>query len=207
MSDLRGNMIIGTVLASFLGVLGIREAANAVYDTHYPKTPGYAVEIPETPAGGAAPEAPKPIDWGVVLADASQVAKGEKIHGQCVSCHTFEAGGANGTGPNLWEVVGRVSGTYPGFTYSAAMVEHAKPWTYDELAAFLAAPARHIPGTKMSYAGLRRQDDQAAAVAYLRSLSANPAPIPAPLPAEAPAAPAAGEGGEAAAPPAEPAKQ
>jgi cytochrome c len=202
--NLRGNMIIGTTLAAFLGVLGLREGANALYDTHYPEKPGFAVEIPDAPAGGAGPAAPKPIDWGVLLADAAAlpalVAKGEQLHKACVTCHTFEAGGAEGTGPNLYGVVGRVSGTHAGFAFSDAMKAHAKPWTYDELAAFIASPASHIRGTKMSFAGYRRQEDQVAIVAYLREQAASPAPLPAPLPVEAPVEPAATEPAAEAAP-------
>jgi cytochrome c len=207
MSDLRGNMIIGATLAAFLGVLGLRTGADAVYETHYPEKSAFAIDLPDAPAAGeAADAAPKPIDWGTVLADpanlAALVTKGEQLHKACVTCHTFEPGGANGTGPNLYGVVGRVSGTHPGFAYSDPMKAHAKPWTYDELAAFIAAPASYIRGTKMSFAGYRRQDDQVALVAYLRAQAASPAPLPAPLPAEAPAeAPAAGA--DPATPPAE----
>lgn len=186
--NLRGNMIMGTLLASFLGVLGLREVANAVYDTHAPEKPGYTVEVEAAPTPGA-DTAPKPIDWGVVLADAAAlpelIAKGEKLHTACKSCHTFEPGGANGTGPALYGIVNRVSGTHPGFAYSDPMKAHAAPWTYDELAHFIAAPATYIRGTKMSFAGYRRQEDQIALVAYLRTLAPSPAPLPAPLPVEA----------------------
>lgn len=204
--DLRGNMIIGSVLGAFLGVMGLREAANGVVDQTYPEKPGFTVDIPDAPAGGggAAASAPKPIDWGVVLADAAKlpelVARGEQIHKQCVACHNFDPGGPNGTGPNLYEVVGRVSGTHGGFAYSDAMKAHAAPWTYDELYKFLAAPATYISGTKMAYAGLKKSDDRVAVVAFLRSLAASPAPLPAPLPPEAAPEAAPAEGAAPAAP-------
>ena len=190
MSDnLRGNMIIGTVLASFLGVLGLREAATNVYHPNYPEKPGYTVDIPETPPPGGAVAAPRPIDWGVALADAATlpalVAKGEQLHKACLTCHTFDAGGANGTGPNLYGVVGRVAGTHAGFAYSDPMKARAKPWTYDELFGFVGAPASYIRGTKMSFAGYRKPDDRVALIAFLRTLAPSPAALPAPLPAEA----------------------
>lgn len=192
--NLRGNMIIGATLASFLGILGLQQGADTLFATHYPEKSAYAIDVPDAPAGGGAAAAPKPIDWGTVLADpanlATLVTKGEQLHKACVTCHTFEAGGANGTGPNLYGVVGRVSGTHAGFAYSDPMKAHAKPWTYDELAHFIAAPASYIRGTKMSFAGYRRQDDQVALIAFLRAQAASPAPLPAPLPPEAPAAPA-----------------
>ena len=207
-------MIIGTVLASALGVLGLQQLSGAVYETHYPDKPGYTVDVPDEPTGGGAVEAPKPIDWGVVLADAATLptllAKGEQLHNTCKTCHNFDAGGPNGTGPNLYGVLNRMSGTHPGFAYSDAMKAHGKPWTYDELSAFLTSPANYIHGTKMSFAGYRKPDDRVAIVAFLRTLAPSPAPLPAPLPpsAAAPAAPAAdGAAAPAATPPAEPAKK
>jgi cytochrome c len=207
MSDLRGNMIAGTVLASFLGVLGLQTVADGVYASHYPETPGLAIEVAVAPEPGQ-DSAPKPIDWGTVLADPAAlpalIARGDQLHKACVTCHSFEPGGANGTGPALYDVVGRVSGTHGGFAYSDAMKAHAKPWTYDELAGFIAAPAAYIRGTKMAFVGYRKQEDQIAIVAFLRSLAPSPAPLPAPLPVEAaPAAAPEAPAGEA--PPADPA--
>ncbi len=193
--NLRGNMILGTVLASCLGVLGLRTVSETAIEAHYPEKAGYEVVIPDAPAPGAADAAPKPIDWGVVLADATNLpailTKGEQLHKACVACHSFEAGGANGTGPALYGVVGRMAGAHPGFQYSEAMAAHGKPWTLDELAAFIAAPATYIRGTKMSFAGYRKQEDQVAIVAFLRAQAASPAPLPAPLPVEAAPAEAA----------------
>lgn len=208
--NLRGNMIIGTVLASFLGVLGLREAATNVYHPDYPEKPGYAVDIPDAPPPGGETAAPKPIDWGVVLADAATlpalVAKGEALHKACVSCHTFDPGGANGTGPNLYGVVGRVEGTHAGFAYSEPMKAHAKPLSYDELSNFIASPAGYIRGTKMSFAGYRKPEDRVALIAFLRTLAPSPAALPAPLSPEAPA-PAAEVPADAAPPATEPAKK
>jgi cytochrome c len=193
--NLGGNMIMGAVLASALGVLGLQTVASNVYHPQFAEKPGYTVDIPDAPAPGAEVEAPKPIDWGVVLADAANlpalVAKGESLHKACVACHSFDAGGANGTGPALYGVVGRLSGAHPGFAYSEAMAAHAKPWSYDELFGFLGAPASYINGTKMSFAGYKKPEDRVALVAFLRTLAPSPAPLPAPLPPEA--APAAEE--------------
>lgn len=195
--NLRGNMIVGTTLAAFLGMLGLMTGADTIYAPHYPEKAGFDVAIPETPAPGEAAAAPKPIDWGVVLADAAAMpallTKGEQLHKACVTCHTFESGGANGTGPNLYGVVGRQSGTHPGFAYSDPMKAHAKPWTYDELAAFIRSPSGYIRGTRMSFAGYRRQEDQTALIAYLRAQAASPAGLPAPLPVEEQPEPAATE--------------
>lgn len=205
MSDLRFNTIAGVVLASGVLIMGLREVGTIVFHPHYPETPGYAVEIQAAaPSGPVEEAAPVQPDFGRLFADTAQltalIAEGDKVHKQCASCHQVEKGAANGTGPALWDVFGRVAGAHEGFAYSDAMKAYAKPWSYDNLYAFLAAPAKYIPGTKMSYAGLRRSDDRVALVAYLRSLSDSPAALPAPLPE---AAPPAAE--EAAAPEAAPA--
>ncbi len=73
------------------------------------------------------------MDWGTILGDPAQVAAGEKVSAKCASCHTFTKGGALLTGPNQWNLVGRVAGTEAGFAYSPAMKAFAKPWTYEEL--------------------------------------------------------------------------
>lgn len=211
--NLRNNMIAGATLASFLGLMGLMTVGDGLYASHYPEKPGFAPEVADGPTPDAA-AAPKPINWGLLLGDAAGlpalVAQGEKIHAQCKSCHTFEAGGAEGTGPNLYGVVGRVSGSHPGFAFSDAMKAHAAPWTYDELSHFLQSPNGYIRGTKMAFAGVRKESDRVALVAYLRSLAASPAAIPAPLVEEAAPAPAAAPEGAAPAPaapaPAAPAK-
>jgi cytochrome c len=144
--------------------------------------------------GGGGPEAPP--DWGTVL-PAANVATGATVAKKCVSCHVFEKGGANGTGPALWGVLGRDAGAVPGFAYSPAMVAHPA-WDYAAMDAFLAAPQKYIEGTKMSFVGLKKQEDRIAVIAYMRSMADAPAPIPAPNPAAAAAAvaaaPAAGAG-------------
>jgi len=126
---------------------------------------------PTTPT--AAP--PEPILGLIASAD---VAKGQALFKNCATCHTDDAGGANKVGPNLWGVVGRPVGSHAGFSYSAAMAAHGGNWTYEELSHFLAAPAKHIPGTKMTYAGLKKVQDRADVIAYLRTPADTEAPLP-----------------------------
>jgi len=118
---------------------------------------------------------PEPILGLIASAD---VAKGQTLFKTCATCHTDDAGGANKVGPNLWGIVGRKVGAHEGFTYSAAMAAHGGDWTYQELSAFLAAPAKHVPGTKMTYAGLKKVQDRADVIAYLRTTADSPAPLP-----------------------------
>jgi cytochrome c len=199
MSDLTFNKIAGGVLAAGLAIFGLREISGMVFEGHQElEKPGYAIAIQEEAAGGAAAEAAP--DWGTVL-PAADVNAGKAVIAKCVSCHTFEAGGANGTGPNLFGIVGRKPGSHGGFAYSPGMVEYgaANPvWDYEKLDAFIHAPQKDVAGTKMTFVGLKTQQDRINVIAYLHTLGST-LPIPAPNPAAA-AAPAEGAPAEGAAP-------
>ena len=191
MDSFEWNKIIGAVLGTVIFIFVVRLVAEHVYEPEHPEKPGYIVEgVVETPAGGgaAAPaEEPMP-DWGTVLASAN-LANGKSLEGRCAQCHDATKGGPNKIGPNLFGVVERPRASHPGFAYSSAMKGKPGNWTYDELFKFLKSPAIDIPGTKMSFAGIRSAQDRIDLIAYLRSNADSPAPIPAPKPAAA-AAPA-----------------
>ena len=200
MSDLTFNKVLGAVLATGLAIVGLREVSSGVFAPHEVEKPGYAIEVAEeSGAGGAVAEAP--IDWGTVLPTAD-IKAGEAVFAKCKSCHTIEAGGPNGTGPNLHGILGKKSGQHPGFAYSPAMIEHGAKlgvWTFEEASEFITAPQKHISGTKMTFVGLKKREDRINLLAYLNTQGSN-LPFPAPNPAAAaPAAPAA-EGAAAAAP-------
>ena len=137
-------------------------------------------KAPAPSNAGPAP-AGAPVDLGTLLASADANAGRAKTQ-LCASCHDFGQGGPNRIGPNLWGVVGRPVASHAGFAYSPAMKAHGGSWTYDKLFEFLASPARDIPGTKMSFAGLRRPEDRAAVIKYLASLGNGGPPLPAPAP-------------------------
>ncbi|MCS6627403.1 cytochrome c family protein [Roseibacterium beibuensis] len=192
--DLNGNKILGAVLATAFVIVGVPQVTGMIYHTEAPEKMGYFVDAPEEAAGGAA-EAVLPPDWGTVLPTAD-LAAGEAAFARCQACHTINAGGANGTGPNLYGVVGASVMHSAGFAYSDAMQAHAAEaptWTLDELDQFLTAPGRHVPGTKMSFAGIRDTQTRVNLIAWLRSQGSGGMAIPAPDPARQPgAAPAEG---------------
>jgi cytochrome c len=197
MSDLRNNSILGALLASVLGVMGVGVAADTIIHPNYPETPGYLPDVTlETGGGPAAPSGPP--DFGRLFADDAQlqelIARGERVVAQCRSCHSFDAGGANGIGPNMHDVFGRNVASHAGFDYSDAMEAHGGRWDYLALNDFLRAPASDVRGTKMAFAGLRNDEERVAMIAYLRSISPNNVALPAPLPEPEPEA----EEGEAA---------
>ena len=192
--DLKFNKIMGACLGTAFAILVVQQVSGAVYHTKAPEKMGYFVDVPEETAGGAAPVLP--IDWGTVLPTAD-VAAGEAAFARCQACHTVNAGGATGIGPNLHAVVGGPVMHASGFAYSDAMAKHkaeAPTWGYDELDKFLTAPGRYIPGTKMSFAGIRDEATRINLIAYLRTQGSSGFAIPAPDPARQPGAEAPAEG-------------
>ncbi|MDD3798299.1 MAG: cytochrome c family protein [Novosphingobium sp.] len=191
----RFNTIAGWTLFAGVVALGLSSISAKFFQAdkvHRPHEMGYAIEGAET-GGGAAAEGPS---FNTLLANAD-VAKGEKLFGKCVSCHTINAGGPNGIGPNLHGVVGEAIGKGAGgFAFSGALSGKGGNWTFDLLNEWLTSPKAFAPGTKMSFAGLGKMEDRANLIAYLNTQGSN-LPLPA---ADAPAAAeegAAAEGGEA----------
>ena len=203
MSDLTFNKVAGAVLATGLAILGLDQLSAGVFATEAPAKPGYLVEVAE-PGGDGAAAVEAPIDWGTALPTAD-VAAGEAVFAKCRSCHTVEAGGPNGTGPNLNGAVGRKPGSHAGFAYSTGMTEFSGKqavWDYEHINAFIQAPQKYISGTKMTFIGLKKAEDRINVIAYLRGQGGT-LPIPAPNPVVvASAAPAEGAAPAAAAEPA-----
>ncbi|QTN19694.1 cytochrome c family protein [Brevundimonas sp. AJA228-03] len=193
--DLKLNKIFGAGLGTALAILMVQQVSQAVYTTKAPEKPGYAVNAPEETETGAAEDVELPPDWGTLLPTAD-LAAGEAAFARCQGCHNVAQGGANGTGPNLWGVVGRPVASHAGFAYSDAMKGHISvdaTWSLDALDHFITAPAKYVPGTKMSFAGLRDTAARVNLIAYMRSQGSPGYAIPAPDPTRQPgAAPAEG---------------
>lgn len=193
-------------LAGFLGtcfvVMSIAIVSDSIFAAPHPEKPGYAIEAAEGSGGGAEAGGPAAEESVLPLLAGANVQAGEAVHKKCVACHTTEKGGANKTGPNLWDVVNRPLASHEGFGYSAAMKEFSQggsvKWDYEHLDKFLTSPKGFIKGTAMGFAGVKKTQERADLIAYLRTLSDNPAPLPeaaAPAPENASAT-----GGEAATP-------
>jgi cytochrome c len=187
MDSFEWNKIIGAVLGTAIFIFVVRQVAEAVYEPEHPAKPGYVVEgVVEASASGAsaAPVEEVVPDMGTALPTADAAA-GKGIAGRCEQCHDISKGGPNKIGPELWNVVGRPRATEAGFSYSSAMKAKGGTWTYDELFKFLKSPGSYIPGTKMSFAGLRSEKDRLDVIAFLRTQEDSPLAIP---PAKAAAA-------------------
>lgn len=182
MDSFEMNKIIGAVLGTILFVMGVGFLAEEIYAPHSSGTVGYALPMPEADGhGGGAEVEEVVVPIGVLLASAS-AESGAKVAKKCASCHNFDKGSANKTGPALFDIVGHGIAQNASFGYSDVLVEMGAAgdtWTYDSLNAFLEKPKTFAPGTKMSFAGLRSEKDRVNLLAYLQSLSEDPVPFPA----------------------------
>jgi len=178
-SSLEGNKLAAAILTA--GIIGVGSAvlSDLLYRPHVPKERAYPVAASGRPTAAAAEKAAAaPVEPIAVRLAAADVERGKAAAKKCASCHTFDKGGKNGVGPNLWNVVMAAKGHAEGFAYSQALRGTGGQWTYEALDAFLANPKAYAPGTKMSFAGISRPDERADLIAYLRTLADEPAPLP-----------------------------
>ena len=132
--------------------------------------PASAAKIKDKP-----PEPEQPLN---VLLAAANVDKCKKVAKKCVACHSFKNGGKNKVGPNLYDIMGKDRAKVPGFSYSNAIKTMGGKWGFEDMNAFLKKPKKFMPGTKMSFSGLKKSGDRAAIILYLRSFSDSPVTLP-----------------------------
>lgn len=179
MNSTQLTKIAAAVVMSLLALIVIGKFTSFLYAPHAPEKPGFEVAVEEEGHSGAAEEAPK-VDLAALMA-AADVAKGEKVAKKCASCHTFNLGGKNGAGANLFGILGREIGSAEGYKYSKAFVakkEEGFVWGYDELFEFVRKPKAYIKGTAMGFGGIKRDSQRADLIAYLRTLSDSPMDLP-----------------------------
>ena len=174
------NKIIAAILMVALLIIGIGKLSNVIFHVEKPKTPGYSVEIEQATVvsseTSSQPTEDK-IDIAALIAMAD-IATGEKVFKKCAACHSIVKGGKNNIGPALYNVVGRKIGIVEDYKYSKALASYDKEWTLEELNGYLIKPAKWIKGTKMAFAGLRKEADRASVIKYLNENSDSPVPLP-----------------------------
>jgi len=176
MDELGFNKIAGAVLATALGVMVLREAPHFFMHSEMPETPAYSVGPIEVETSGEAEPLPFPqAEW----VGAMDAVRGAKVFKKCTSCHNTDNGGPNGTGPNLWNVVGTAAGAKSGFKYSGAMASSGLTWDYETLDAYLTKPTKYLSGTNMNFVGLKKESDRAAVIELLRQAADAPKAKPA----------------------------
>ena len=176
------NKIIAAILLTALIVIGIGKIVDVLFYVEKPKLSAYKVEGIDS-AGSTQEVSAKTakvveaVDIKTLLA-MGDVAHGEKVFKKCSACHMIAADGKNKIGPNLWGVIGRTAGAIDDYKYSKAMKAYAKEWTFEEMNSYLIKPQAYIKGTKMAFAGLRKEKDRASVILYMNSKSASPKAIP-----------------------------
>ena len=174
------NKIIGAILLTVLIVIGLGKFTDFLFHVDKPEKSAYKIEGLETVESKSSAQkasVEEKVDISQLLA-MGDLVHGEKVFKKCGACHMIAAGAPNLIGPNLWGVIGRQSGSYPDYKYSKALVAYAKKWSYEEMNSFLIKPQSYIKGTKMAFAGLRKEKDRASVILYLNSKSDSPLPKP-----------------------------
>ena len=175
------NKIIASILLVALLIIGISKISNIIFKVDKLDSSAYKVELPDDGDKQISDEktmkADDKVDISALMA-LGDIAHGEKVFKKCSACHSIEAGGGNKIGPALYNVVGRKIAAVQDYKYSKALVEYKKNWSFEELNGFLIKPQKWIKGTKMAYAGLRKEKDRASVILYLNKYSDNPLPLP-----------------------------
>ena len=173
------NKIIAAILMVALLVIGLGKIADVAFHVKKPENPGYQVKVESQLVSNTsqASEVVEKIDIAAIMA-LGDVTAGEKIFKKCAACHSINKNGGNKIGPALYNVVGRAVGGATDYKYSKALASYKKEWTFEELNGFLTKPSSYLKGTKMSYAGLRKEKDRASVIKYLNQKSDNPKLLP-----------------------------
>ena len=173
------NKIVAAVLLVALLVIGIGKLSNIIFYVDKPEKPGYVVELDQIETASVSTESSteEKVDIAALMVMAD-LAHGEKVFKKCAACHSIVKGGKNNIGPALYNVVGRKVGVISDYKYSKALTGYGKEWTFEELNGYLIKPAKWIKGTKMAFAGLRKEKDRASVILYMNSKSSNPKPLP-----------------------------
>ena len=174
------NKIIGAILLTALIVIGIGKFTDFLFHVEKPEQSAYKIEgldSPVTTATSLEVKKEEKIDIATLLA-MGDLAHGQKVFKKCSACHMIASDGKNMIGPNLWSVIGRKAGSVGDYKYSKAMIAYGKEWSFEEMNAYLIKPQAYIKGTKMAFAGLRKEKDRASVILYMNSKSASPKALP-----------------------------
>tara|TARA_B100001057_G_scaffold188782_1_gene189598 strand:- start:1076 stop:1618 length:543 start_codon:yes stop_codon:yes gene_type:complete len=174
------NKIVAAVLLVALLVIGIGKISDVIFYVDKPEKPGYVIEVDQVSTSSteiSSETVEEKIDIAALMA-MGDVAIGEKVFKKCAACHSIVKGGKNNIGPALYNVIGRQVGSISDYKYSKSLSAYNKEWTIEELNGYLIKPAKWIKGTKMAFAGLRKEKDRASVIKYLNKNSDNPLTLP-----------------------------
>lgn len=174
MNSFEWNKVMAAILVAGITAMLAGFFANKAVRPHEVAAHG-STEVAAGSAAAAAPQMPDPV---MALIAGADIEQGKKLSKACAACHTFDKGGADGVGPNLWNVMTRGKAAESGFSYSAGMGAKGGKWTYDDLNHFLWKPKKFISDTKMNFIGVKKPEDRAALIAWLRTLADSPSALP-----------------------------
>ena len=182
MDSFEWNKIFGALLGCAFAVMALTFLSQSIFATHPPLQAGFEIEGGAVAATGTAAQEAQEIESASAMMASMELAIGAKIAKKCAACHTFDKGGKHKVGPALFDIVNRPIAVQDGFNYSSALKSFGagKVWDYDILNEFVYKPKTLVKGTSMGFAGLKKVEDRAALILYLRSLADNPAPMPNP---------------------------
>jgi len=171
------NKIIVSIILVIILVLGINKITDTIFYVKKPEKSAYKVATVNTAASTASAETSSGTGDIMAIFASTSAAEGAKVFKQCLACHSIAEGGKNKIGPALWGVLGRQAGSLPDYKYSKAMAAYGKKWSFEEMNGFLLKPKDWIKGTKMSYAGLKKEKDRAAVILYMNENTNNSLPL------------------------------
>jgi cytochrome c len=176
------NKIIAAVLLTVLIIIGIGKFTDVLFHVEKPKESAYKIEGLEVAptlgsSSGVETKVVEVVDIKTLLA-MGDLGHGEKVFKKCSACHMIASGGKNMIGPNIWSVIGRTAGSVSDYKYSKAMVAYGKEWTFEEMNSYLIKPQAYVKGTKMAFAGLRKEKDRASVILFMNSKSSSPKSLP-----------------------------
>ena len=173
------NKIIAAILLIALLVIGIGKISDIAFHVDKPEKSAYEVDIQESTqvSSSTAEKIEEKVDISALLA-LGDISHGEKVFKKCSACHLVNKGGENKIGPAFYGVIGRKVASKQDYKYSKAMAAYDKDWTFEEMNGYLKKPQSYIKGTKMAFAGLRKEKDRASVILYLNQNSDNPLPLP-----------------------------
>ena len=170
------NKIVAAIILGVLLVFGVGKFTDLLFYVEKPSKPAYVVEAPVLKASNSS-SASSTVDIGKLLSMGT-IEHGQKVFKKCTACHVVAKGGKNKIGPALYGVLGRKSASISDYKYSKALIAHGKVWSYEEMNGYLLKPAAHIKGTKMAFAGLKKEKDRASVILYMNTQSDSPLPKP-----------------------------
>lgn len=176
MQNFELNKIAASILLAGLIAMLAGFITDVLYKPHVTTTRGYKVEVVKNDVANNK-KADEVIDITALMNDA-QIDKGMVVAKKCTACHSFEKGKPHKVGPNLWNILGQKVASKEGYVYSNAMKDIDVTWSYEELFAFLQNPKKYVPGTKMSFIGIKKPKDIANLMEFLRNKGDSSYPLP-----------------------------